>query len=159
MTPTVLHQLVHQCPIPRAAEACELNGLAFPSVRATAMPRYNPLPGPTAPVSGHRAARPEWLQLLCRLAVGSPARCHNPLTRLSCLHASQVGHIHIRPQASPFQDVVLGVLSPNLFSLDPPGSGRTPAAAATTPNSPDPGHGTPSYGYISCLHRVRRQVG
>ena len=46
----------HRCRIPHAAEACEVNGLALPSVRAPAMPR-SPLPGPTAPASGHRTGR------------------------------------------------------------------------------------------------------
>ncbi|KAN0113791.1 Endoplasmic reticulum vesicle transporter domain containing protein [Russula decolorans] len=43
-------------------------------------------------------------------------------------------------------------LSPNLFSLGLPGSGRTPTAAATL-NSPAPGHGTPSYGHFPTTPR------
>lgn len=39
-------------------------------------------------------------------------------------------------------------LSPNLFSVGLPGSGRTPTMAATL-NSPASGHGTPSYGHFS----------
>jgi len=38
-------------------------------------------------------------------------------------------------------------LSPNLFSLGLPGSGRTPTTVASL-NSPAPGHGTPSYGHF-----------
>ena len=46
--------------------------------------------------------------------------------------------------AVPGQSSGLG-LSPNLFGLSLPGSGRTPTTVATL-NSPSPGHGTPSYG-------------
>ena len=107
MTPTALHQ----CQIPHAAEACEVNGLALPSVRAPAMPRYSPLPGPTA-VSGHRTARPTVAPVMqARL---SALRCRTPLTHLSCLHhASRVGHLH--PQASPFRGKVLGLDCPRIF--------------------------------------------
>lgn len=101
----------HQCPIPHAAEACEVNGPAQPSVRAPATPRYSPLPGPTV-VSGRRTARPTVAPVIqARLSV---LRCRTPLTRLSCLHrASRVGRR--RPQASPFQGLVLGLDYPRIF--------------------------------------------
>jgi hypothetical protein len=101
----------HQCPIPYAAEACEVNGLAQPSVRAPATPRYSPLPGPTA-VSGRRTTRPTVVPVMqARLSV---LRCRTPLTRLSYLHhASRVGRR--RPQASPFQALVLGLDYPRIF--------------------------------------------
>jgi hypothetical protein len=101
----------HQCPIPHAAEACEVNGPAQPSVRAPATPRYSPLPGPTA-VSGRRTARPTVAPVMqVRLSV---LRYRTPLTRLSCLHhASRVGRR--RPQASPFQGPVLGLDYPRIF--------------------------------------------
>src|SRR6266849_1289065 len=107
MTQTVSHQ----CPIPCAAEACEVNGLAQPSVRAPATPRYSPLPGPTA-VSGRRTARPTVAPVM--QARPSVLRCRTPLTRLSYLHhASRVGRR--RPQASPFQGPVLGLDYPRIF--------------------------------------------
>jgi hypothetical protein len=100
----------HQCPIPYAAEDCEVNGLAQPSVRAPATP-HSPLPGPTA-VSGRHTARPTVVPVMqARLSV---LRCRTRLTRLSYLHhASPVGHR--RPQGSPFQDLVLGLDYPRIF--------------------------------------------
>jgi hypothetical protein len=94
----------HQCPIPHVAEACEVNGPAPPSVRAPATPRCSLLPGVKA-VSGRHTARPTVAPVMqARLLV---LRCHTP-TRLSCLqHASRVGRR--RPQASPFQGLVLGL--------------------------------------------------
>jgi hypothetical protein len=101
----------HQCPIPLVAEACEVNGPAQLSVRAPATRRCSPLPGPTA-VSGRRTARPTMAPVMqARLSV---LRCHTPPTRLSCLqHASRVGRR--RPQASPFQGLVLGLDYPRTF--------------------------------------------
>jgi hypothetical protein len=101
----------HQCPILHAAEACEVNGPAQPSVPAPATPCYSPLPGPTA-VLDRRTARPTVAPVMqARLSV---LRCRTPLTRLSCLrHASRVGRR--RPQASPFQGLVLGLDYPRIF--------------------------------------------
>lgn len=100
-----------QCPIPHAAEACEVNGPAQPSVRAPATPRYNTLPGPTA-VSGRRTARPTVAPVMqARLSV---LQCRTPLTRLSCHHhASRVERR--RRQGSPFQGLVLGLDYPRIF--------------------------------------------
>jgi hypothetical protein len=101
----------HQCPIPHAAEACEINGPAQPSVRAPAIPRYSSLPGPTA-ASGRRTVRPTVAPVMqARLSV---PRCRTPLIPLSCLHhASRVGRR--RPQASPFQGLVLGLDYPQIL--------------------------------------------
>jgi hypothetical protein len=101
----------HRCPIPYAAEACEVNGPAQPSVRALATPRYNPLPGPRA-VLGRRTARPTVGPVMqARLSV---LRCRTPLTRLSCLHhAFRVGRR--RPQALPFQGLVQDLDYPRIF--------------------------------------------
>ena len=94
----------HQCPILHAAEAYEANGLAQPSVRAPATPRYSPQPGPTA-VSDRRILQPIVAPVMP--APLSVLLCRTPLTRPSCLHhASQVGRRH--PQASPFQGPVRG---------------------------------------------------
>lgn len=103
--------VLHQCPIPHAVEACEANGPAPPSVRAPAMPHCSLLPGPTA-VSGRRTARPTVAPVMqARLQV---LPCHTLPTRLSFLpHAPRVGHR--RPQASPFQRRVLGLVYPRIF--------------------------------------------